>query len=90
MTTYPVTERNESVYIWHDIEGRAPHFEVPDIFADFDSGDTDPKTSADYYPQQRLYRTALAIHPQYVLENADLFGHRRRPPKDNRRSTAPG
>ncbi|PRC57847.1 2Fe-2S ferredoxin, partial [Mycobacterium sp. ITM-2017-0098] len=35
ITTYPVVERNESVYIWHDIENRAPFFEAPDIFADF-------------------------------------------------------
>ncbi|MBI3224155.1 MAG: aromatic ring-hydroxylating dioxygenase subunit alpha [Mycolicibacterium cosmeticum] len=70
MTTYPVAERNESVYIWHDIEGRAPYFEVPDIFADF--GDS---TAEDYYPQQRLHAESLEIHPQYVLENGVDFAH---------------
>ena len=34
--TYPVVERNESVYIWHDIERRDPFFDAPDIFASFD------------------------------------------------------
>ncbi|MDH6243525.1 Rieske 2Fe-2S domain-containing protein [Mycobacterium sp. OTB74] len=72
--TYPVVERNASVYIWHDTEGREPYFEAPDIFANF-NGETPPKTSADYYPQQRLYRTALEIHPQYVLENGVDFAH---------------
>lgn len=71
--TYPVAERNASVYIWHDVEGREPYFEVPDIFADF--VEPDPKTSADYYPQQRLFRRGLELHPQYVLENGVDFAH---------------
>lgn len=71
MTTYPVVERNQSIYIWHDTEGRAPFFEAPDVFADFDDG----TSAADYYPQQRLYREALELHPQYVLENGVDFAH---------------
>ena len=71
MRTYPVTERNESVYIWHDVDGREPYFDVPDIFSGF--GDT--STPADYYPQQRLFRVRLEMHPQYVLENGVDFAH---------------
>ncbi len=57
MTTYPVTEAQQ-VRLHLALTPKAAHlFEVPDIFADFDSGDTDPKASADCYPQQRLYRT---------------------------------
>lgn len=70
MRTYPVAERNASVYIWHDLEGREPFFEAPDIFADF--GD---RTEDDYYPQQRLFRQGLELHPQYVLENGVDFAH---------------
>jgi 3-ketosteroid 9alpha-monooxygenase subunit A len=69
--TYPVVERNESVYIWHDIEGRAPFFDVPDVFASF----ADNSGPADYYPQQRLFRQDLELHPQYVLENGVDFAH---------------
>jgi len=69
--TYPVVERNDSVYIWHDIEGRAPFFEAPDIFADFGDG----RSRADYYPQQRLFQPGLELHPQYVLENGVDFAH---------------
>ena len=36
--TYPVVERNESVYIWHDIKGTEPNFDVPDVFASFNDG----------------------------------------------------
>lgn len=69
--TYPVVERNESVYIWHDIENRDPFFEAPDIFASFG----DDSTIADYYPQQRLFEQGHEMHPQYVLENGVDFAH---------------
>jgi 3-ketosteroid 9alpha-monooxygenase subunit A len=69
--TYPVVERNESVYIWHDVQGREPYFDAPDVFAGFG----DESTAADYYPQQRLYREGLEMHPQYVLENGVDFAH---------------
>ncbi|CAJ1496552.1 Rieske 2Fe-2S domain-containing protein [[Mycobacterium] kokjensenii] len=70
ITTYPVVERNESVYIWNDAHGREPFFDPPDVFADFDD-----RTAADYYPQQRLFRQGLELHPQYVLENGVDFAH---------------
>jgi phenylpropionate dioxygenase-like ring-hydroxylating dioxygenase large terminal subunit len=69
--TFPAVERNESVYIWHDAEGRDPYFDAPDIFASFSDG----SGAADYYPQMRLYRQALEMHPQYVLENGVDFAH---------------
>jgi 3-ketosteroid 9alpha-monooxygenase subunit A len=69
--TYPVVERNESVYIWHDELGRDPYFEVPDVFASFNDG----SSRADYYPQATLYRERLELHPQYVLENGVDFAH---------------
>jgi len=71
ITSYPVVERNESVYVWHDVEGRAPFFEAPDVFASFGGGGTQD----DYYPQQRLFRPGLELHPQYVLENGVDFAH---------------
>jgi nitrite reductase/ring-hydroxylating ferredoxin subunit len=69
--TYPVVERNESMYIWHDVDGRAPFFEPPDVFTSFSDG----SSAEDYYPQQRLYRESLEMHPQYVLENGVDFAH---------------
>ena len=66
-----MVERNESVYIWHDVERREPFFDAPDVFAAFDDG----SSAADYYPQQRLYRAGLELHPQYVLENGVDFAH---------------
>ena len=69
--TYPVVERNSSVYIWHDVEGREPYFDAPDIFADFN----DAGSATGYYPQQRLFRPQLELHPQFVLENGVDFAH---------------
>lgn len=69
--TYPVRERNEAVYIWHDVEGREPYFEPPDVFEAFQDG----HTADDYYPQRRLYQQRLEMHPQYVIENDVDFAH---------------
>ena len=69
--SYPVVERNESVYIWHDVGRREPFFDAPDVFAAFGDG----SSADDYYPQQQLYRAGLELHPQYVLENGVDFAH---------------
>lgn len=71
MTTYPVVERNASIYIWHDTEGRQPFFDAPDVFASFRDG----SGVDDYYPQQRLFEQGHEMHPQYVLENGVDFAH---------------
>ena len=64
-------ERNESVYIWHDVDRREPFFDAPDVFAAFEDG----SNAGSYYPQQRLHREGLELHPQYVLENGVDFAH---------------
>ena len=69
--TYPVTECNASIYIWHDVENREPFFDAPDVFASFSDGSSE----ADYYPQQRMLERGKEMHPQYVLENGVDFAH---------------
>src|SRR6201985_948082 len=71
MRTYPVVERNESAYIGHDVEGREPFFDVPDIFASFEDG----SSHADYYPRQTLHEPNRELHPQYVMENGVDVAH---------------
>ncbi len=66
-----LVERNDPVYIWHDVQRREPFFDAPDVFAAFD----DDSSAHDYHPQQRLYRPGLEMHPQYVLENGVDFAH---------------
>jgi nitrite reductase/ring-hydroxylating ferredoxin subunit len=72
--TYPTTELNESIYIWHDVEGRTPYFDVPDVFGAWG----DDRTAEDYhaaYPDSVLFDPGLELHPQYVLENGVDFAH---------------
>ncbi|MGF0224896.1 Rieske 2Fe-2S domain-containing protein [Dietzia natronolimnaea] len=72
--TSPVVERNESIYIWHDLEGREPYFDVPDVFTSWDDG----TRAEDYHPchpRTTLVEERLHLHPQYVLENGVDFAH---------------
>jgi 3-ketosteroid 9alpha-monooxygenase subunit A len=70
----PTLERNEAIYVWHDVERRPPYFDVPDVLAGWDDG----RTAADYhpaFPASTLFRESLELHPQYVLENGVDFAH---------------
>lgn len=72
--TYPTVEVNESIYLWHDVDRRAPYFDVADVFGSWDDG----RTAADYhpsYPVSTLFDPGLELHPQYVLENGVDFAH---------------
>jgi nitrite reductase/ring-hydroxylating ferredoxin subunit len=72
--TWQVVERNECIYVWHDVLGRDPLYEVPDVFGLFDDG----ASAADYYPaypEGSISREALPLHPQYVIENGVDYAH---------------
>ena len=72
--TLPTVERNEAVYVWHDVDRRPPYFDVPDVFTAWDDG----MTRDDYHPavpDATLFRERLELHPQYVLENGVDFAH---------------
>jgi phenylpropionate dioxygenase-like ring-hydroxylating dioxygenase large terminal subunit len=69
--TLPTAERNEAIYVWHDVERRAPYFDVPDVFTSWDDG----AAASDYHPASTLFRETLELHPQYVMENGVDFAH---------------
>jgi nitrite reductase/ring-hydroxylating ferredoxin subunit len=71
---WPVQELNESIYIWHDGQGRPPQYDVPDIFELFDD-DVSPDDFYRSYPEGTLCRRRLSVHPQYVIENGVDFAH---------------
>jgi nitrite reductase/ring-hydroxylating ferredoxin subunit len=46
LRVFPVREQYDCVFIWHQPEGKAPQWEMPDIFGKFPQFETDP---AAYY-----------------------------------------
>ena len=72
--TYPTVERNEAIYLWHDIERRAPWFDVPDVFTAWDDG-VDADDYHRSHPDSTLLDPGLELHPQYVIENGVDFAH---------------
>lgn len=72
--TWTVAERNEGIFVWHDVQGREPQYEVPDLFSMFD----DDVSAEDYYlawPHGTLIQESKPLHPQYVIENGVDFAH---------------
>lgn len=67
--SYPVTEANESIFIWHDAEGRDPLWRLPTGFEMLG----DHVASRSYHPFDADCRTRfpnIHVHPQIIAENA--------------------
>lgn len=67
--SWPVCERNESVYVWHDVAGRDPMWEVPDALASLGEH---IRTTA-FRPVEanaRVLTKNIRVHPQTIAENA--------------------
>jgi len=64
--SWPVCERNESIHIWHDADGREPYFDVFDAIA----VGGDALKDYEFYPVTTQHMTGLEVHPQMVAENA--------------------
>jgi 3-ketosteroid 9alpha-monooxygenase subunit A len=67
--SYPVAEANESVYVWHDVQGREPGWAAPDAFAVLGHH----VRSRTYHPFDGDCRTRfekVRVHPQVIAENA--------------------
>lgn len=68
LNTWPVTELNDTIYIWNDAAGREPLWDVVDTTthaphaANFEYHPITADTGS-YYPN-------LSVHPQMVIENA--------------------
>lgn len=67
--SWPVTERNDSIYVWHDVASRPPQWEVPEAFSTLGQ----IFEAADYYPltdAARVRHPGIHVHPQVIAENA--------------------
>jgi nitrite reductase/ring-hydroxylating ferredoxin subunit len=69
MYSWPVHEADEVVYIWHDLEGRAPSWPVPSVFRDT-SDHLAGRVFRPATPNGLVYHGVLPMHPQLVFENA--------------------
>jgi phenylpropionate dioxygenase-like ring-hydroxylating dioxygenase large terminal subunit len=65
---WPVTERNESVYVWFDHAGRDPLWDVPDAL--HGTAQAAEREFHPAWPDGRQHLRDLRIHPQMVVENA--------------------
>lgn len=67
--SWPVAERNDSIYVWHDVAGREPLWDVPHAFAAlgpvFERAEYFPVTDA-----ARVRYPGVHVHPQVIAENA--------------------
>jgi 3-ketosteroid 9alpha-monooxygenase subunit A len=67
--SWPVIERDDVLYLWHDVEGRAPWFDVPELteglFEQLSGTRFQPAL-----PDGTSHFRDLEVHPQYVVENA--------------------
>jgi 3-ketosteroid 9alpha-monooxygenase subunit A len=67
--SWPVVERDEVLFMWHDAANNEPWFEVPDL----STGITEHiigRRFASALPDGTSYFPGTQIHPQYVVENA--------------------
>jgi 3-ketosteroid 9alpha-monooxygenase subunit A len=67
--SWPATERNGMVYIWHDREGAAPWWCVPDVFELFGEH-VASRAYHDAHPHGQIRFGALSLDPYVVLDNA--------------------
>lgn len=72
--TWPTAERDGIMYIWHDVDGGDPLYEVPSIF-DMFPGSGSANDYHDLGESGRLETAELPIHPQYAAENGVDFAH---------------
>jgi 3-ketosteroid 9alpha-monooxygenase subunit A len=65
--TWPVIERNESVYVWFDHAGRAALWEVPDVL--HGAAHAAGREFHPAWPDGTQRYRDLEVHPQMVVEN---------------------
>jgi 3-ketosteroid 9alpha-monooxygenase subunit A len=67
--SYPVTELNDSVYIWHDASSREPLWQVPDGFQVLGQH-VESRGYRRFDADCRTRFQKVSVHPQTIAENA--------------------
>lgn len=74
LRSWPVCERNGVIYLWHDVDGAPPSWEVPDLFTALG----DDVADRSYHPAEPdgLVRCGvLRLNPYVVLDNVGDMAH---------------
>jgi nitrite reductase/ring-hydroxylating ferredoxin subunit len=66
---WPVTERNGLVFLWHDIDGDTPGWDVPDIF-ELLGADVCERSYHDSHPAGEIRLGRRTLDPFVVLDNS--------------------
>jgi phenylpropionate dioxygenase-like ring-hydroxylating dioxygenase large terminal subunit len=66
LRVWTVAEQHDCVFVWHDPDGGAPTWEMPDIFDSFPQFETDPGA---YYAPLTMKAERERVHPQLIAEN---------------------
>jgi 3-ketosteroid 9alpha-monooxygenase subunit A len=69
LRSWPVCERHECVFLWHDPNGGPPRWEVPDVFGVFAGLEGSPDDYYRAYPRASVKYAAEPVHPQQTIEN---------------------
>ena len=69
LRVWPVVEQHGCAFLWHQPEGGAPTWEMPDIFGSFPQFELDPAAYYDPYPTFIDRALREPVHPQVVAEN---------------------
>ena len=67
--SYPVTEINDCVYMWHDLAGSEPLWSVPDAFDVLGEHVSSQQYRHGGADEQELF-AGIHVHPQVIAENA--------------------
>jgi phenylpropionate dioxygenase-like ring-hydroxylating dioxygenase large terminal subunit len=67
--SYPVAEINDSIYIWHDADGREPMWEAPNAF-DVLGSHVRERQFHPFDGDCRTRHEMVKVHPQVIAENA--------------------
>ncbi len=70
LRVWPVREQHGCVFLWHQPQGEAPRWELPDIFGAFPHLPQDPAVYYRPYPELSTRYEREPVHPQLPAENA--------------------
>ena len=69
LRSWPVEERHECIFVWHDPAGEPPRWEIPDLFGFPDHMVAKESDFYRCYPEVSVKYEREPVHPQISLEN---------------------